>query len=350
VDLVHRHDDHFKKVKQTADALDDSRQMIEIADLVHAKTQRMGYSDSELNISVEEFVSQWISFGKNGRVLRVDGEVTAPTSTQRRRNRTQTQRPNVDSDDEDVEDIGDALQWDVLGERACFPHNNRPPVPSFLLGPLAVQKRIRSTQRQGRQRREPLAAVTKPQDIRAEDLERNEASNLTNQCAAIRKQLDVAHKESIATAGEEWDENMDAVESARVLRKHGLSTNWEVPLLKFAVNPNSFGQTVENLFYISFVIRDGFMELSKDDDGLPTLRKLFARCDELCLLISQSGPLMDGVTEGERQTGAARHQAIFSIDYETWQKLIHAYDITESMIPHRNDEQIEQPNAQGWYA
>lgn len=62
------------------------------------------------------------------------------------------------------------------------------------------------------------------------------------------------------------------------------------------------------------------------------------------------GPLQDGVIEEERQTGAARHQAIFSIDYETWKKLIYAYDITESMIPHRNDEQTGQPNAHGWYA
>jgi len=56
------------------------------------------------------------------------------------------------------------------------------------------------------------------------------------------------------------------------------------------------------------------------------------------------------VTDEDRQTGAARHQAIFSIDYETWQKLIHAYDITDTMIPHRDDENVGQPNAHGWYA
>jgi hypothetical protein len=281
VEFVHRHDDHFKGVKQTADALDDSRQMIEISDLVHAKAQRMGYGDSELTINVNDFISKWISFGQNGRVLGADEEDTVPTSTQRRSNRTQTQRTNAGSDDDDVEDMGDALQWDLLGEKVCFPNNSRPPVPSFLLGPLAVQKRIRSTQRQGRQRREPLAAVTKPQDIRAEDLERNEASNLTNQCAAIRKLLQRAHEAFVEAAQVEWEDGMDPVACANLLRKHGLSTNWEIPLLKFAINPRSFAQTVENLFYISFVVKDGFFVVSKDDEGLPTLRKFFPLCDEL---------------------------------------------------------------------
>lgn len=253
--------------------------MIDIADFVHEKTKQMGYGNSDLGINVDDWISKWISFGKNGRVLRDGEEGTVNLSTQRRRNRTQTQRANADSDDDDVEEMGEALQWDLLGERVCFPNNNRPPVPSFLLGPLAVQKRVRTTQRQGRQRREPLAAVTKPQDIRAEDLERNEASNLTNQCAAIRGRLDAAHAEGVAKAQKEWEEGMDNVQSAEVLRRNGLSSNWEVPLLKFAINPNSFGQTVENLFYISFVVKDGFMEVNKDDDGLPTLSKFCALCE-----------------------------------------------------------------------
>jgi hypothetical protein len=249
--------------------------MIEISDLVHAKTKLLGNGVSELSINVEDFVDKWLFYGTHGNVQGADEEDTAPISTQRRRRRTQTQRTDATSDDEDVGDMGDGLQWDLLGERVCFPNNNRPPVPSFLLGPLAVQKKIRSTQRQGRQRREPLAAVTKPQDIRAEDLERNEASNLTNQCAAIRAQLSRAHEDCVAAAQAEWDDDLDEAETVKVLRKHSLSTNWEVPLLKFAINPNSFSQTVENLFYISFVVKDGFFEVNKDDDGLPTLRRSF---------------------------------------------------------------------------
>lgn len=63
----------------------------------------------------------------------------------------------------------------------------------------------------------------------------------------------------------------------------------------------------------------------------------------------RTGPNEGNASESDRPSGTSRHQAIFSIDYETWQKLIVAYDITESMIPHREEENIGVPNAHGWY-
>ncbi|TID14599.1 hypothetical protein E6O75_ATG08745 [Venturia nashicola] len=330
--IVGAHERHFKHVKQTADALDDSRQLIEIADLVHAKTKQLGNGPSELSINLNDFIDKWVYYGTHGRAQGTDEDDEIPASTHQQRRRNQTQRVIADDDDE-ADEVGNELDWGLLGEQVCFPSNNRPPVPSFLLGPLAVQKKVRSTQRQGRQRREPLAAVTKPQDIRAEDLERSEA-NLTSQCAAIRTQLDTTSATRLAAVEEdpEYSPELDDVQTNDILRKHGLAPNWEVPLLRFAVNPNSFSQTVENLFYISFVVKDGFFLVSKDEDGLPTIRR------------NESN-----ASESDRPTGTSRHQAIFSIDYETWQKLIVAYDITESMIPHRAEENIGVPNAQGWY-
>jgi len=45
-----------------------------------------------------------------------------------------------------------------------------------------------------------------------------------------------------------------------------------------------------------------------------------------------------------------KRQSILSIDYQTWQDFIEAYDIKESMIPHRDDEpQQTQIGARGWY-
>ncbi|QDS75090.1 hypothetical protein FKW77_006987 [Venturia effusa] len=335
--IVGAHERHFKLVKQTSDALDDSRQMIEIADLVHAKSKQLGNGVSELNINLDDFIDKWVYYGTHGRAQGTEEDDSVPTSTQRQRRRNNAHRTNADDDDDDDDEVGETsneLDWELLGEQICYPSNNRPPAPSFLLGPLAVQKKIRSTQRQGRQRREPLAAVTKPQDIRVEDLERNEASNLTSQCAAIRAQLEATSAACLAALEEDPIdiEDLDDTETNSLLRKHGLAPNWEVPLLRFAVNPNSFSQTVENLFYISFVVKDGFFLVSKDEDGLPTIR-----------------PNVGNASESDRPPGASRHQAIFSIDYETWQKLILAYNITESMIPHRDEENIGVPNAHGWY-
>lgn len=45
-----------------------------------------------------------------------------------------------------------------------------------------------------------------------------------------------------------------------------------------------------------------------------------------------------------------KHQAIFSIDYGTWQDLVDAYKIKEPMIPHRDEEHTPPTmGARGWY-
>lgn len=50
----------------------------------------------------------------------------------------------------------------------------------------------------------------------------------------------------------------------------------------------------------------------------------------------------------KHRDGASRHQAIFSLDYATWQDLIDAFEIETSMIPARAEEDT-QVGAGGWY-
>lgn len=52
----------------------------------------------------------------------------------------------------------------------------------------------------------------------------------------------------------------------------------------------------------------------------------------------------------KRANNITRHQAVFSIDYATWQALIKAFDIKEPMIPHRDETEQVQVGSRGWYA
>jgi len=47
--------------------------------------------------------------------------------------------------------------------------------------------------------------------------------------------------------------------------------NGPVNLFRFVTNPNDFAQSVENLFYLSFLIRDGECALEIEEDGEPVI-------------------------------------------------------------------------------
>lgn len=56
-------------------------------------------------------------------------------------------------------------------------------------------------------------------------------------------------------------------------------------------------------------------------------------------------------THEERRSGNLhRHQAVFSIDYGTWQDLIKGFNIREPLIEHREEEAAAQIGQRGWYS
>ncbi|XP_034538563.1 non-structural maintenance of chromosomes element 4 homolog A [Notolabrus celidotus] len=90
---------------------------------------------------------------------------------------------------------------------------------------------------------------------------------------------------------------------------------------EFVIDPNSFSRTVENIFHMSFLIRDGLARMYLDDSKLPCIAP---------------------VEEGEVEAGAlcSRKQGIVSISPKIWKDLIKALDITDTMIqpPKSQDE------------
>lgn len=206
-----------------------------------------------------------------------DPQALSAPSTQRRRRRTNFARSQGDGEDSD-DDAGDAMNWEWLGRAACLRHNARPSVSGFLLGPLSVQKRTRQqSQRKARERVDPSRAVA-PQELQEKDLDRQETSNLTTMCASINKLLaktqqgsqDRVERELSRLPQEELTEGL----VQEVMDKYNVADDGGVPLFRFCINPRSFGQSVENLFYVSFLVRDGTVGIAVDGRELPTLRRL----------------------------------------------------------------------------
>ncbi|KAL4714719.1 hypothetical protein ACJJTC_002578 [Scirpophaga incertulas] len=81
-----------------------------------------------------------------------------------------------------------------------------------------------------------------------------------------------------------------------------------------ALDPTSFARTVENVYNLSFLVRDGMIAVDLDEEyGLPFITPVHG---------------------GEQESGATseENQFIVSVDMTRWQELIEAFNITEPMM------------------
>ncbi|KAL9006357.1 MAG: hypothetical protein Q9188_000893 [Gyalolechia gomerana] len=328
VRTIERANQIFTTVRQTSDATLDSRLLVSTADLSAKRTTQLNLGDNTQGIDIDDFVGKCVTFMRRGPNHAAEGTQNASTASRRRRRASDEE----DSSAEQGYDEGDEFNWAWLGSRACFPYNVRPPMPSFLLGPLAVQKKIRKqTQRRERlQKRDPKDAI-RPEEIKARDLEQAENSNLSTLCKNIHTLLREKTWEGQSALNEVNLAEGSEEEYNAVAKRHGLAENGQMSFFPFVINPKSFGQTVENLFYVSFLIRDGDVEVGQDDDTLPTLVPLERK------------------SRDEQAAGAQKHQAVFHLDFEIWEDLIEAFDIRQSVIPHRASEEQPRVNSSGWY-
>lgn len=104
-----------------------------------------------------------------------------------------------------------------------------------------------------------------------------------------------------------------------------------INLFEFVINPRSFGQTVENIFYLSFSIRDARARVDIDEDGMPIV-----------------STVSDDLTEEEIKM--ENKQCVLEFTMSHWEDLKRALNITESIIPHREyDEENVAADGKSWY-
>ncbi|KAJ4298602.1 hypothetical protein N0V88_003632 [Collariella sp. IMI 366227] len=334
LDYLDESDRIIRTVKQTAEAAIDAKGLVIAADLSARRMQRLTSGGLGNGIDVDEFVSKCITYMLQGRGIEND-EADELSSTQRRRR--QPNRGALGSDDEGVGDDGDMLNWAHLGRFACIPAVQRPALPGFLLGPLSIEKKARKVTKRAAPFRVNNLEEVRPQELRAEDLKKSDKNDLPSICKKIHVLLDQAQQEAQDTVEEKiinLGDDSSPEEQRAIMEAHALRSNGGIDLIRFAVNPQSFGQTVENMFYISFLIREGSVKLEFDDDGLPAIEP------------NRKNSSIDT----SRAKAAMRHQAIMSIDMATWRDIIEAFDIKRPMIPSREEEASQGPGARGWYS
>ncbi|RUS24994.1 Nse4 C-terminal-domain-containing protein [Jimgerdemannia flammicorona] len=164
----------------------------------------------------------------------------------------------------------------------------------FRLGPLSVEQKTRKVHRVARLERNK-GDLVQPQQLKESDIVRN-VNQTTDNVSLIR---------------------------------HILQDRGPMGFFEFVVNPESFSQTVENIFYLSFLIRDGEASL-KDVDGN--------------LMLDYHNP----PTNEEYEDGLTKKQLIMEMDMAMWREIVENFGITEPMIPTRERQELDVGGK--WYA
>ncbi|KAI5452174.1 hypothetical protein NCC49_001112 [Naganishia albida] len=219
---------------------------------------------------------------------------------------------DLDLDEEDDQTVrrgGRLGDWSKIGWIA-MQRGRRAPGVEFMNGMMAVEHKRRAVNRRAKQK-QAVAPEVRPQEVKQGDLGENVNPTIRN--------TNLLEKE---------------------LRKYE-----NVNLFKWLINPRSFGQTVENTMYTSFLVNTGRAAIEDPEDGSgipviyacepPTPEDRIAQYDETGKLLTEA---------------LTKRQVILEMNMQVWTEAIELFDIRTSVIPHREEGVPGEPGASGWYA
>lgn len=270
--------DHYVDVKQPAEAALDAGNLVKVSEVQAKRLKQVTGGPLDSGVDPDELVSKCITFMRRGGGIADDDDdaEAALTHTQQHRRTAAAHRrrrgEDSDSDDEEEEGGGDMMNWSHLGRYACVPHVGRPALPGFLLGPLSVQKKVRRVVTRTAPLRVRDLQEVRPEVLKNEELVKKDEHDLTAICHKILRQLRRVQEEGherVRVVHE--DDNTGDNDVEEMQEKTGITDSGNVDLVRFCINPRSFGQTVENLFYVSFLIREGLVHVEYEENGLPSI-------------------------------------------------------------------------------
>ncbi|EGW30723.1 uncharacterized protein SPAPADRAFT_155883 [Spathaspora passalidarum NRRL Y-27907] len=244
--------------------LEDSEVFREASDVAAINARNIRLGDLGISVNEEDFMNSLKEFA--GRSV---------------------QEGNYEEDEEEPDEYSfNKTNWLKLG--VLYHQVSKKPISiDFLNGPLATERR-RPVVRTRNQDDTKSAHLTTASNVNAEDITINEEHNTAYM---VRMVYQTYLEKGVP------DEGMN--------------------FFKFFIDPESFGQSVENLFYTSFLIKDGRLKLYQQD-GIPYIQRVTQQ-------------------EMEQEDKAVTHHHIARFNYQAWEFYIEKYEIESSFLGHRDE-------------
>jgi hypothetical protein len=89
-------------------------------------------------------------------------------------------------------------------------------------------------------------------------------------------------------------------------------------MIELCINHDSFSQTIENIFTLSFLVRDGRVSLSKSPEGIVVTK------------------VSSGGASQQQQQGKERVQFVMALSMGEWMEWKDLVDRKNALMPHRS--------------
>ncbi|KAK4056945.1 hypothetical protein OIO90_001845 [Microbotryomycetes sp. JL221] len=188
-----------------------------------------------------------------------------------------------------VQPLEKDLKWSRIG-RVLASESRRVPTCDFMFGPLEIQVKEKKARTQRQRHKINEADRVQPEELTVDDMQKSK-----NETAKLVKQI------------------------SEVLEQYGEEG---IPYLQLVVNPNSFAQTVENIFFLSFLVKEGRVGIWLDEN-----QDSPHHGDIVC--VAAEAP-------DEQEAAAIKsNQIVLEVTEQIWKDAIEAYELTESVVPNR---------------
>ncbi|KAJ3981299.1 Nse4 C-terminal-domain-containing protein [Lentinula detonsa] len=264
-DIVRAADILSKRVRDTPEALLDADVIVNLSSKSGRLTRELQFNSGIFNL--DEYVLNLVRF--------MGGRKLEPESVEEI------------SDEEDDPQLVEPLQWERIGKFAMR-KSKRVTVAGFMFGPLLLQD---SRKRKRKRKQSTRSNINKADERRPQEITEEELQRSTNE--TMRNVLTIH----------------------AILQDVGPAN-----LFQLIINPASFAQSVENLFYLSFLIREGKAGLDLGEDREPII------------YVPDDDPDQPQIRTHQHPES---RQTVLELDMATWKRGIEVFEISEPLIPHR---------------